>query len=61
MDGRQFFGVFYQKTLGKLGKIPGKNWTGDKKLLLVDGRDRNIARLFIREGVYIIYHNLNKY
>jgi len=51
MDGRQFFGVFKGKTLGKPGKIPRKNWTGDKKLLLVDGRDRNIARPFIRVGV----------
>ena len=32
--------------------MPGKNWTGDQKLLLVDGRDRNIARPFIRAGVY---------
>jgi len=38
--------------LEKPGKIPGKNWTGDKKLLLVDGRGRNIARPFIRAGVY---------
>ena len=34
-------------------KIPGKNWTGDKKNVVVDGRDPNIARPFIRGGVYI--------
>ena len=32
MDGRQIYGDFKGKTLGKSGKIPGKNWTGDKKI-----------------------------
>ena len=50
LDGRQFFGFFKGKTLGKPGKIPGKNWTGDKKKVVVDGRDPNIARPFIRGG-----------
>ena len=49
------FLVFFIKKRGNIGKIPGKNWTGDKKLLLVDGRERNIARPFIREGVYIFF------
>jgi len=43
MDGRQFFVFFKGKTLGK-------NWTGDKKKVVVDGRDPNIARPFIRGG-----------
>ena len=61
MDGRQFFGVFLLKNIGK---IPEKNLTGDKKLLLpttfsvykivVGGRARPKYRpSFYTGGVFI--------
>ena len=40
--------------------MPGKNWTGDKKLLLVDGRDRNIARPSIWGGGCIKFYKIAK-
>ena len=55
MDGQQFFGVFKGKTLGK---FPEKNGRATKKVV-VDGRDSNIARPFIRGGCILKNRKIN--
>jgi len=51
MDGREFFVFLKGKHWENRGKFPEKTGRATKKVV-VDGRHRNLARPFIRRGVY---------
>ena len=59
MDGRQLFGVFLLKNIGKTGENSRKKLDGRQKIV-VGGRAIFRSRPFIRAGVHLFFENFMK-
>ena len=54
---RHFKFVYFENENSTGVKFLSEKLDGRRKKYLVDGRTRNIARPFIREGVYFVFHD----